>query len=91
MALIVLEGPGALDAARAFHENMGWAAWDLEPDLAQSVRLDVPCAITASEAIAYVEKCAFDPDFPWLEWRGWNARFMKPIESDSGIPGRQIL
>lgn len=90
MALIVLEGPRAAVVAAAFKVEFGWPAWDLEPDIPETVRIDALSCRTPQEAIAYVEKCAFDPELHWLSPDGWNARLMAPVESEEGVVGEPI-
>ena len=90
MALIVLAGPKSLFAALAFHVELGWPAWDLEPDIPEVVRIDaLPCQ-TPEEAIAFVVKCAHDPELDWIDPDGWIARPMVPAETFDGIPGTSL-
>lgn len=87
MALIVFHGPRCIDAALAFKREMGWPAWDLSPDIPEACRVDALSCQTPSEAIAFVDKCAHDPDLDWITPDGWTPREMSPVEGFDGIPG----
>lgn len=91
MAAIVLHGPEALEAARAFVKRKGWAAWSLEPDVPEAVRLEVPNVETPQEACTMVNLAEHD----WLPKDGWYARLMAPVEdpdcqSGGGIQGTPL-
>ena len=90
MAMIVLEGPRALEVAAAFRAEFGWPAWDLAPDVPEVVRIDALACKTPSEAIQYVNKCAYDPELHWLDHDGWDARPMAPVEGPDSIEGIEV-